>query len=76
MQESLASVMGLFRNIIFKELFLWAKLVFVSASLGQFCVCPGKETKLGCESFCVSAYNSDAERTPHWLDQASSAGLT
>ena len=68
--------MGLFRNIIFKELFLWAQLFFVLASLGQFCVCPGKETKHGCDSFCVSAYNSDTKRTPHGLDQASSAGLT
>lgn len=68
--------MGLFRNIIFKGLSMWAKLFFVLVSLGQFRVCSGKETKHGCDSFCFSAYNSDTKRTPHWLDQTSSSGLT
>lgn len=67
--------MGLFRNIIFKELFMWAELFSVLGSLGQFCVCPGKKTKHGCDSFSVSVYNSDAKRTPCWLNQVLSTGL-
>lgn len=50
--------MDLFRNIIFKELFMWAKLFFVLVSLWQFHMCPGSETKHGWDSFCVHAHNS------------------
>lgn len=62
-EKSLPSVMDLFRNIIFKELFISAKLFFVLASPGQFRMCPGRETKHGCDSFCVHAYNSDTKKT-------------
>lgn len=45
--------MRLFRNIIFKEPFMWAKLFSVLGNLGPFCMSPGKETKHGCDFFCA-----------------------
>lgn len=75
-KQSLPLLMGLFRNIIFKGLFMWAKLLFVLVSPGRFCIRSRKETKHGCDSFCFSAYNSHTKRTRHWLDQTSSSGLT
>lgn len=68
--------MDLFRNIIFKAIFMWAKLFFVLVSLGQFHMYPGRETKHGCDSFCVHAYNSDTRKTPHWLVQVLNSGLS
>lgn len=66
--KRLPLVMDLFRNIIFKELSMWANVFFVLVNLGQLHMCPGKETKHGYDSFHFSADNADTKRIPHWLD--------